>query len=642
MKKISELLKKKTVWALAAVIVFQLALTCYYFVNVKNATFSDEPWSYGVANGFYNGFIYLAPGTPSDGIGEEDIVNWREWIDGDVLHDYITVQEGERFAYGSVYSNSKQDIHPPFYFFLLHTVCSFFPDRFSYWYGFSLNLACIVLVQVFLYKLAKCVMKNERAAIITCAFYAASTGTLSTFIYVRLYALLTLLTVAFTYYNARLYSEVSGGEGKLMRCKLPIAVSAFLLFSTNYTVIAYAGILTLCMCIYMIFKKRIKEMFVYGFSVLIPLILFVITFPRVIENILIRGNNVSDGAGLSNVTFKIRMFLGLLLQRSIAFKVSVYESSTDDIILSFLAALVILMLPLCFLFRNEEWFKKLAGNVKAKLRKIPSELRGLCYFPLFTVIASAVTCIMLAKIVKIMIMGYDLSTRYVMMLMPVVAAAFVSLLYMIAGRLPKVKNYRNVIAALAVAVDVVYMWTHYPVLFTFRHFDGYRDVSELVKGENCLVICSDCEKPMVSSWEMVEYLGYTHTADKVFFTPGRWAKLDIDKIKENNVRYVFIRVTDLARNNEQLRDISWISEYYEEKDKIDEEASLHFETDDEMREVLSMETENVDYDTLIRSLNGGSDYEVLFGMDIQNKPIAVLELKSEDEISLCEAYSRGE
>lgn len=385
-----------------------------------------------------------------------------------------------------------------------------------------------------------------------------------------------------------------------------------------------------CVCVYMICKKRIKEMFVYGFSVLIPLILFVITFPRVIESILIRGDSVSDGAGLSNVAYKIRIFLGLLLQRSIAFRVSVYESSTDDIILGILAALVILMLPLCFLFRNEEWFKKLTGNVKAKLRKIPSELKRLCYFPLFTVIASAVTCIMLAKIVNVVNKGYESSTRYVMMLMPVIAAAFVSLLYMIAGRLPKIKNYRSVIAALAVAVDVVYMWTHYPVLFAFRHFDGYRDVSELVKGENCLVICSDSEDQKVKSWEMVEYLGYTYTADKVFFTPGRWAKEDIDKIKENDVRYVFILVTDLARNNEQLRDISWIGEYYDDKNKTNEEVSSHFKTDDEMREALSMETENVDYDTLIRSLNGGSDYEVLFGMDIQYKPIAVLELKSED------------
>lgn len=47
------------------------------------------------------------------------------------------------------------DVHPPFYYLLLHTVCSLFPGRFSKWSGIGLNIVLFVLSWSVLAKLTR-------------------------------------------------------------------------------------------------------------------------------------------------------------------------------------------------------------------------------------------------------------------------------------------------------------------------------------------------------------------------------------------------------------------------------------------------------------------------------------------------------
>ena len=60
-------------------------------------------------------------------------------VDRDELMKYVTVAENERFDYATVYYNQTQDVHPPLYYFFLHTVCSLFPRSFTKWTGIGLN-----------------------------------------------------------------------------------------------------------------------------------------------------------------------------------------------------------------------------------------------------------------------------------------------------------------------------------------------------------------------------------------------------------------------------------------------------------------------------------------------------------------------
>ena len=48
-----------------------------------------------------------------------------------------------RFDYASVYYNQTQDVHPPLFYFLLHTVCSLFPGSFTKWTGLGMNFVLL-------------------------------------------------------------------------------------------------------------------------------------------------------------------------------------------------------------------------------------------------------------------------------------------------------------------------------------------------------------------------------------------------------------------------------------------------------------------------------------------------------------------
>ena len=88
------------------------------FTVKKTGENADEVRSYGLANSYYQPYIFM----------DDDLktINFGKWMDGQVLRNYITVQEGERFSYDSVISNMKKDMHPSLYFMVLHTICSFF------------------------------------------------------------------------------------------------------------------------------------------------------------------------------------------------------------------------------------------------------------------------------------------------------------------------------------------------------------------------------------------------------------------------------------------------------------------------------------------------------------------------------------
>ncbi|MBR4421076.1 MAG: hypothetical protein IKS69_00905, partial [Erysipelotrichaceae bacterium] len=92
----------------------------------KDNYFVDEIYSYGLAN-------------HQDGIALFE--NEKKYIPADVCYmNYMTVNQQHRFDYPNVWINQKKDVHPPLYYVLLHTICSFFPERFSIWFAGVINI----------------------------------------------------------------------------------------------------------------------------------------------------------------------------------------------------------------------------------------------------------------------------------------------------------------------------------------------------------------------------------------------------------------------------------------------------------------------------------------------------------------------
>ena len=115
-------LKNNSICKYLLIILILIALFFYtvLFFSKKESYDGDEIWSYGLANSYYNPFLHNS-GTWDNNKDNRYLQNFNTWITGDTFHNYLTVQENERFTYDSVWYNQSADVHPPFYYALLHT-----------------------------------------------------------------------------------------------------------------------------------------------------------------------------------------------------------------------------------------------------------------------------------------------------------------------------------------------------------------------------------------------------------------------------------------------------------------------------------------------------------------------------------------
>lgn len=622
--------KKRSIAAyvlLALTIIVQLVFSTYVFEYKKQGTHSDEVWSYGLSNSYYKPFFHLNDGIPLENDVKtlvENIDNFREWVDGEQLKNYVTVQKGERFAYGSVYHNQSLDHHPPLFYFVVHTFCSFFPDTFSYYQIYFINVISMILIQIFLFKTGKLLFGSEFAALVPCAFYGASIGSLMTIIFLRQYCFITMLTVSYVYFNTRLFKNYQKtGSVQLKKDLPPLAVSAFLLFFTNYTVAAFCGVFTACMCIYLLCRKQIKAMIIYGGFTALSLGLSIAFYPYVIAQSVSARQTEEFKTKLYWLRF--RKFLNHTLEKSMGWHVSVYQSSTDDIILGGIVALMILLLPLCFLFRKEEWFRKFVKNVLQSLKKFVKWLGRACYVPLFIIISVVMMDIFLAYIADPIKMG-NYSARYVFMLMPLCCLASICIVYRVLSVIPKVKR-ANIAIALVLALGVaVYRNVTVDNVFLFRSpIDRTADLHMLTKDKNVLVIAygkyknTDTDN-LTCAWLNTCYTAYLRDCNKFFMTTSIRANEDIDAINAENVDYIIAPVGnfDDTGDEKKLREV-----YFESKvrDELEEQLlALQAGVSANLGEQLII-------NDIIKEIDGVKGYKAVGINNIQGGDYLVIELE---------------
>lgn len=256
-------INKKTIILLTIIFLLQLARIIYVFQVEKTGSHSDESWSFGLANSYYKPHIFM----------DED---WNEtyrdeWISGQTLKDYICVNEDQRFSYGSVIHNLKNDAHPPLYFLILHTISSFFPGQYSRWYSFVINLAVFIPLMLLLFALARKLFKSDIPALAVVFYYGFSFAGVNTFVFLRSYAMLTMFAVLFVLLHLKL-TETETGK-KQAAILAGIAVVSFLGILTHYFFLPLAFAFAALFCIGWLIKKNWKKLFPYAAVMLSSVVL---------------------------------------------------------------------------------------------------------------------------------------------------------------------------------------------------------------------------------------------------------------------------------------------------------------------------------------------------------------------------------
>lgn len=291
---------RKLPWKLAVIVLLSF-FTIVFYGNRKVGYHVDEIYSYGLANSEYLPFMHfgeieygvkdwmLEYGAGEslgdlvrnlvkdfqilkdcdfqfrDSIIYQDYVTAQAnssdtrtttWVSGQAYQDYIAVSESNTFNYASVYYNQRGDVHPPLYYIILHTICSLFQGIFSKWFALSINIAALLLTIIVLYKMVKDYFGGETAALAAAGGYGLSCGFMNTAVWLRMYALLTLMVVIACYVHLKIAHENFQCRGKNRRYLILVVLGGFL---THYYFVLYAIGTAMVFTIWMLVRKQWRE-----------------------------------------------------------------------------------------------------------------------------------------------------------------------------------------------------------------------------------------------------------------------------------------------------------------------------------------------------------------------------------------------
>lgn len=307
----------KLYWLFGVLLVLQVIAALCFCIK-KTGFHYDEYYSY------YSSNVTLGL-VPTD----------REWKPGSEIYNEFAVLPGEQFDFGTVVRMQTYDVHPPFYYMLLHGVCSLTPGVFSKWQGLVLNLLFFIgswfLLAALAWRLAGAgredasedgsAGRNMRwiAVFGVCLLFGFNPAVYSGIMLMRMYMLLGLFVLAATWLHVKSLQERRRG----WRFFVPLAAVVYLGFLTHYYFAVYLFFLAAAMEFYLLFERaeqkslgqKWKDCIVYAAVVIGALLAAVLSYPACLGHIF-RGYRGTEAMGaffdFGNTWGRLRFFVGLL------------------------------------------------------------------------------------------------------------------------------------------------------------------------------------------------------------------------------------------------------------------------------------------------------------------------------------------
>ena len=392
-------------WALLLALILITAV-CFLFAGRKQGMFIDEIYTFGLSNSSYRPFL----GGLKYGSIEHRVFTRAE------LLDYVSVTGDEGFDVGSVYYNQVHDVHPPLYYWLFNFASTLAKGSFSMWIGlvldFVIYLGCALMLYALVRRLGGSRLNGAAAAVL----YGLSLIGLSTMLMIRMYVLLTLLTVVLAYFVADLMLDFK------KRTCLFIGLTLLAGLLTQYYFVFYAFFLCAAYVVWALVKKRYRALAWFVPCALVGALSLLLVFPAALDH-LFSGELVSGESALDN--------LKNLAQYPARFKVffGAARHGLKAAIFTALAALA--ALPVC------------------RVRGRKAEIRGEW---LVLILPAFVTLVLVAVISPV-----D-EPRYIYNIMPLFVLAVSFLLDLLERACEDVKYRERAAAAVFLAISALALW----------------------------------------------------------------------------------------------------------------------------------------------------------------------------------------
>ena len=231
---------------LLLVIIVQIAIILHYTFERHNYMI-DEIWTFNTANHYYFPFLFQST---------KPYLN--QWLPASFWINSVVVDPNHTFSYDSVFYNMSLDNQPPFYFIVIHTVCSLFPGEFSRWFGIVPNLLFFVLIQFTFYAIGLKLFGKNAAALGLCMLYGSCWGAINNVMLIRMYTMLTFFAILTYWVHLQMIEEVKEFKEQQFSKKTLILVFIFSVFGflTHYYFLIYATYMFLGTVLLLLFYHR--------------------------------------------------------------------------------------------------------------------------------------------------------------------------------------------------------------------------------------------------------------------------------------------------------------------------------------------------------------------------------------------------
>ena len=288
-------------------------IVLFYYGSRKAGYHEDELYSYYSSNKTAGLFV-----------------NDREWTTGESFRNELVVLPGEQFRYGVVKQMQSWDVHPPFYYYLLHTVCSLTPGIFSKWQGISVNLVGFVisfillayaayLTAVYPISMQPELSDSEKQpyrkrgyvlAGTVCAMWGFGAAVISGVMFIRMYQWLTVFVLLCLCLHLRALVR----KKESWSFYLLLALTVFFGFLTQYYYIIFHFFLGAEFCLYLLKEKKWKSLVAYVETCAVAFGAALVYYPSALSHIFrgYRGTEaVGEFANASNTLERLQFFAGL-------------------------------------------------------------------------------------------------------------------------------------------------------------------------------------------------------------------------------------------------------------------------------------------------------------------------------------------
>lgn len=471
---------------LAVLIVLQLTNIIYCFTVKKEGVHSDEIYSYATANSPYMPFLSI------DGRNDKTIKHNDEWYSGEVFTNYLSVEENQRFYYTPILKNEK-DIHTPLYFMVLHTVCSFFPNQFSWWYGFSINIVLFILTQIGLFLFVRNVTENDYIALITCVLYGFSQGGINTFIYIRMYAMVTCFAIYSMYVHSLLYRKP-----EKFKVYIPVLMLiTFLGGLTHMYFLIFAGSVSAVYCVYYLINKKIKRLLAYAVSQLSAVGMFLAVHPYVLAEFLDVNSRRDAKSVYGGFWFEFRNLKSFMVNELFGLHTSYFPSYFGIHLIEVIIVLSLIIIPVCFLLRKEMWWKKICNKIWRIITDLVVSICRMLSLEAVSIVCGICMLVLIISFTATVFMCGDTSTRYVFILYPFIYFIIILLLYrIICGiHIGKNEGYKNAAAYIIMFVGaaclIINIYFNSPKCFYFIKNNTTVELDDLPRNADYIIALYD-------------------------------------------------------------------------------------------------------------------------------------------------------